>query len=84
MPITPSPPRAVYTSSDFPPAFSAEPIPLRCDSCDRLIDGEPGGQGVYLQSRGGEVWLEPVPLCRDCATAIGVAVRDLEEEDEEG
>ena len=78
------PPRAVYTSSDLAAVFTTEPTLGRCDSCERLIDGEPAGQGVYLQSRSGEVWLEQVPLCRDCATAIGLAARALEEEDEEG
>jgi hypothetical protein len=60
------------------------PSPVRCDVCDRLIEGEPAGEGVYLWVRGEEVRREPAPLCLECATAIGLAARfphEFEEED---
>jgi len=56
-----------------------------CDSCDRTIEGEAFGHGLYFWSRGGELrWEEPA-LCQSCATAIGLtANKRWELEDEEG
>ena len=82
--MTPSPPRAVYLSSDSLEPPVAEPPVLRCDGCERLIEGEPGGHGTYLRSREGEISIETVPLCSDCATAIGLAAQMDEEDEEEG
>lgn len=58
---------------------------VRCDACDCAIEGEPGGSGLYLWSRGDdELRLEEPPLCDSCATAIGTtALRRWDEEDEE-
>lgn len=44
----------------------------RCDACDAPLDGEPGGRGLYMWSRGDELRFEEPALCEDCATAIGI------------
>lgn len=56
----------------------------RCDACDEVIEGEPGGSGLYVWTRGTEVRFEEPPLCVRCATAIGVCAREAwsMEEDE--
>ncbi len=47
---------------------------LRCDRCDALIEGEPGGRATYVSTRGAsEVHVEEQALCRDCAAQIGVS-----------
>jgi len=83
----PPPPRAIYLSSDRPPPAPAieEDPGLRCDVCEQFIEGDPAGEGVYLWSRGDDLYRERAPLCLDCATAIGVtALRAFEEEEEDG
>jgi hypothetical protein len=66
--------------------LEAEGAPLHCDACDALIEGEPGGSGLYVWP--GDVdapRVEEPPLCQACATAIGVvALRSFEEPEEEG
>lgn len=58
---------------------------LHCDACDEVIEGEPAGHGLYLWTRGGEIRLEEPPLCRRCATAIGItALQSWSVEEEEG
>jgi hypothetical protein len=58
---------------------------LRCDACDRMIEGEAAGRGLFLSTRGGEVRFDEPALCADCATAIGVrASLEAEIEEEEG
>ncbi len=58
---------------------------VRCDVCDRPIEGEPAGRGLYFWSRGGEVrWEEPA-LCASCGPAIGMgASKRLPADEEEG
>jgi hypothetical protein len=64
----------------------------RCDACGEPIveiDAAEGygipGQGVYLRARGEETYLESVPLCASCASAIGMtALARWEIEEEEG
>lgn len=44
-----------------------------CDVCDRQIEGEPAGSGLYFWTRDGEArWEEPA-LCARCAPAIGLS-----------
>lgn len=58
---------------------------VRCDACDRAIEGEPYGSGLYLWTRGDEVRFEEPALCEDCATAIGVtALHQWSIEEDEG
>jgi hypothetical protein len=57
----------------------------RCDACDRPLDGEPAGRGLYMWTRGDEVRFEEPALCDECATAIGVtALAAWSVEEEEG
>ena len=56
----------------------------RCDACDALIEGEPGGHGLYFWTRGEELRLEEPPLCEACAAAVTVTANrrwDIEEEE---
>lgn len=58
---------------------------LRCDACDAPIEGEAGGAGLYMWTRGDEVRFEEPALCESCATAIGVtALGQWMIEEEEG
>lgn len=58
---------------------------VRCDACDRPIEGEPNGRGLFLWTRGDEHRFEEPALCEDCATAIGVtALASFTVEEEEG
>jgi len=65
---------------------------FKCDACGEALgeaDGAEGygvpGRGVYLWARGEETWLESVPLCASCASAIGMtALARWEIEEEEG
>jgi len=56
-----------------------------CDVCDRQIEGEPAGSGLYFWTRDGEArWEEPA-LCARCAPAIGMsALKRWAREDEGG
>jgi hypothetical protein len=57
---------------------------LYCDACEKPIQGEPAGTGLYVFARGDEVRYEEPPLCQRCSLAIGVTalVRWAEEEEE--
>jgi len=58
---------------------------LSCDACNEPIEGEPAGHGLYMWTRGEERRFEEPPLCRRCATAIGVtALAAWSVEEEEG
>jgi hypothetical protein len=56
---------------------------LRCDACDELVEGEPGGRGLLMWSRGGEVRFEEPALCERCAMAIGITALAAWSADEE-
>lgn len=61
-----------------------EPGELRCDACDELIEGEPGGRGLFYWFRGDEIRFDEPPLCEGCAAAITHAANrawDIEEEE---
>ena len=59
---------------------------FECDACGKWIDGEPGGAGLFVWTRGDEVRYEEPPLCEDCASEItvGALLRWDTEEEEEG
>jgi len=59
---------------------------FQCDSCGRWFEGEPGGAGLFLWTRGDEVRYEEPPLCESCASeiAVGALVKWDSEEEEEG
>lgn len=72
----------------FDPSLFREPPKappeLVCDACDRRIQGEPGGSGLYVWTRGDEVRYEEPPLCHSCAQAIGLAALAMWELEEDG
>lgn len=58
---------------------------FQCDHCGAEFEGEPGGAGLLLWTRGEEVRFEEPPLCEECAAAIAVGAFikwETEEEDE--
>jgi hypothetical protein len=59
---------------------------FQCDACGNWFDGEPGGAGLFLWTRGEEVRYEEPPLCDSCASeiAVGALVKWDSEEEEEG
>lgn len=59
---------------------------FQCDHCGVEFEGEPGGAGLLLWTRGDEVRFEEPPLCEDCAAAIAVGafIKWETEEDDEG
>ncbi|HEX6767425.1 MAG TPA: hypothetical protein VF103_18130 [Polyangiaceae bacterium] len=59
---------------------------FECDACGKWIDGEPGGAGLFVWTRGDEVRYEEPPLCEECASeiAVGALVKWDTEEEEEG
>jgi hypothetical protein len=62
----------------------AEPVAVRCDACDQLIEGEPGGRGLLYWTRGEDMRLEEPPLCESCAVAVTASAHrrwDVEEEE---
>ncbi len=59
------------------------PAPKTCDTCGKPIDGEPGGSGLFVWTRGDEVRYEEPPLCTECAKAIGLVAMSAWEIDEE-
>ena len=65
---------------------ATRPAGFECDSCGKWIDGEPGGAGLFVWTRGDEVRYEEPPLCEECASeiAVGALVRWDNEEEEEG
>jgi hypothetical protein len=61
------------------------PRTYRCDHCDRTFEGDPGGSGLLVWTRGEEVRYEEPPLCEECASSITVGALlkwDVEEEEE--
>jgi len=78
---------AAATASDEPVLeLSAGTRAYECDACGRSFDGEPGGAGLFLWTRGDEVRYEEPPLCEDCASRItvGALVKWDTEDEEEG
>ena len=59
---------------------------FQCDACGEWFDGEPGGAGLFLWTRGDEIRYEEPPLCEACASeiAVGALVKWDSEEEEEG
>jgi hypothetical protein len=59
---------------------------FQCDACGGWFEGEPGGAGLLLWTRGDEVRYEEPPLCESCASeiAVGALVKWDTEEEEEG
>jgi hypothetical protein len=58
---------------------------FRCDHCDQTFDGEPGGSGLLVWTRGEEVRYEEPPLCEECASSITASALlkwEVEEEEE--
>ncbi len=56
--------------------------PTRCDACDEAIEGRSPAMGAHLSSRDGTTSVHDVPLCDQCATAIGItALRRFELEE---
>ena len=77
-----------HVLDDASPPASATPerAGFECDACGKWIDGEPGGAGLFVWTRGDEVRYEEPPLCEDCASEItvGALLRWDTEEEEEG
>lgn len=58
---------------------------LTCHACNAIIEGEPGGHGLFLWVRGDEVRYEEPALCDRCGVAIGIkALLTWAVEEEEG
>jgi hypothetical protein len=71
------------TSADLP-AGRRQGRGYDCDSCGQSFEGEPGGAGLYIWTRGEEVRYEEPPLCEPCAMRVTVgALLSWEAEDEE-
>lgn len=43
---------------------------FECDLCGQTFEGEPGGSGLLLWTRGTELRVEEPPLCDDCAARV--------------
>jgi len=70
-----------FDESDDSPA----PPNYECDACGRVFEGEPGGAGLLIWTRGTEVRYEEPPLCEACASEITIGALlkwDVEEEEE--
>lgn len=72
--------------SPEPKAGEAEVRRFQCDACGEWFEGEPGGAGLFLWTRGDEVRYEEPPLCEGCAAeiSVGALVKWDTEEEEEG
>jgi hypothetical protein len=68
------------------PTAPARENGFECDACGKWIDGEPGGAGLFVWTRGDEVRYEEPPLCEECASeiSVGALIRWETEEEEEG
>jgi hypothetical protein len=57
-----------------------------CDMCGQFLEGDPGGAGLLIWTRGEEVRYEEPPLCEECAmrVTVGALLRWEIEEEEEG
>jgi hypothetical protein len=63
----------------------AEAEERACHACDAPLEGEPGGRGLFMWSRGDELRFEEPSLCDRCAVAIGMtALSTWAVEEEEG
>lgn len=74
-----------FTTPDVEPALE----PARsydCDMCGKSFEGEPGGSGLFMWTRGDEVRFEEPPLCEECAAnvTLDALTRWEIEEEEEG
>ena len=84
----PAPERQPASAPAVDPSVDLEEAPRRkfqCDHCGVEFEGEPGGAGLLLWTRGEEVRFEEPPLCEECAAAIAVGAFikwETEEEDE--
>jgi len=67
-----------------PTDVDTKPAVYECDSCRKVIEGEPAGHGLYVWTRGEEVRYEEPPLCSACANAIGLAALAHWELEEDG
>ena len=65
---------------------SPEPRRFVCDHCGNSFEGDPGGAGMLVWTRGDEVRREEPPLCEDCASSItiGALLKWNAEAEEEG
>ncbi len=64
---------------------SEETTRFICDLCGKTFTGLPGGSGLFMWTRGGEVRTEEPPLCRTCAVKLTLgafSVYEIEGEDE--
>lgn len=77
---------ALELDEPSPQGPAPERAGFECDACGKWIDGEPGGAGLLIWTRGDEVRYEEPPLCEECASeiAVGALVRWDSEEEEEG
>ena len=41
-----------------------------CDLCGKTFEGQPGGSGLLLWTRGTELRFEEPPLCEECAARV--------------
>ena len=68
-----------------PPDTESKPAAtFECDACDKVVEGEPAGHGLYVWTRGDETRYEEPPLCTRCANAIGLAALAQWELEEDG
>ncbi len=43
---------------------------FECDLCGKSFRGAPGGSGLFMWTRGGEIRTEEPPLCKSCALKL--------------
>lgn len=71
-------PRSSLPSDDREPAETPSFV---CDLCGKRFEGTPGGSGLFMWTRGGEVRTEEPPLCEVCANKITLrALCDFEQD----
>jgi hypothetical protein len=84
----PAPERQSVAARPADVADDVDEVPrqkFQCDHCGAEFEGEPGGAGLLLWTRGEEVRFEEPPLCEECAAAISIGAFikwETEEEDE--
>jgi hypothetical protein len=68
------------------PTSGAPVAGFDCDMCGVFFEGEPGGAGLLMWTRGEEVRYEEPPLCEECAVQVtlGALLRWEIEDEEEG
>jgi len=82
-------PKALIHEFETPDLQPPPEIPSRsydCDMCGKHFDGDPGGSGLFMWTRGDEVRFEEPPLCDECASnvTLDALTRWETEEEEEG